>query len=433
MELFQTIEFLFEIGTGISYLLLATLTYTKSKIKKIPSVFYLRLSFSFFGFLKICDGFATILNNIFLAQIYGICFFPFVFFLIIGINYTIRDNAISISLFITFGLGILLIYISLQPNIAKIILKAGQERIEMNEFLNLLIYILAIIGALYTFYWGFKTWLNAPFYIKREATIFFIGNFIATVVTMFIQSLMIILPIMILIYNITVSIGLIICMYAIFKEPKLLYILPFTIYRIVVKDQNGNALYDHDWSESDVKEMIFTGFLNAVQIMSEEIMKIGGLLDINLHKGILILNESKYITVGLVSSKSSKLLRNSVTKFSNDFEEKFERILKKKCIDMTEYETAYELIEKHFSNFPYRISKEKKHPLTLSYKQKKLPLEKEKNLKNIIKNEEEYEFVKTEMSKSPISLSSGFFDLYNELEDQIDEIESKKVDEGKEE
>jgi len=120
--------------------------------------------------------------------------------------------------------------------------------------------------------------------------------------------------------DLSIVIGGIIIIFSVLREPKLLYILPFTIHRIVIKDRNGHPLYDHDWSETNISEAIFTGFLNAVQLMSEEVMHIGGLLDINLEEGILILKESKNITVGLVASKSSKLLRGSLIKFTNDFE-----------------------------------------------------------------------------------------------------------------
>ena len=91
--------------------------------------------------------------------------------------------------------------------------------------------------------------------------------------------------------------------------------------------------------------------------MSEDVINRGGLLDIHLEDGILIVKESKLITVGLVSSKSSKLLKDSVIKFTTDFENKFERKLKKSVKDMSQYIGAFELIEKYFSNFPYKILK----------------------------------------------------------------------------
>ncbi len=52
-------------------------------------------------------------------------------------------------------------------------------------------------------------------------------------------------------------------------------------------------------------------------------MHVGGILDINLNEGILIVTRNKYITVGLLASKASKLLRDCVNNsnilYPNDF------------------------------------------------------------------------------------------------------------------
>ena len=60
----------------------------------------------------------------------------------------------------------------------------------------------------------------------------------------------------------------------------------YTIYKISVRDHKGNPLYDHDWTEANITETVFTGFLNAIEIMSKEVMHVGGILDINLNEGI---------------------------------------------------------------------------------------------------------------------------------------------------
>jgi len=176
-------------------------------------------------------------------------------------------------------------------------------------------------------------------------------------------------------------------------------------------------------------------FINAVQLMSDEVMNIGGLLSIDLTEGILILNESEYITVGLVASKSSKLLRDSLIGFSKDFQIKFKRELKKSIRDKKEYTTAYELIDKYFSNFPSKLIKSRKQPLLLTGKYVKIPLELENKLRIIFPDEEEYEAIKTELIKSPLSFTSGFTKLYNELKDEIEKIsdeEMKYLDENSE-
>ena len=97
-------------------------------------------------------------------------------------------------------------------------------------------------------------------------------------------------------------------------------------------------------------------------------MHVGGILDINLNEEILIVTRNKYITVGLLASKASKLLRDCVNNFTNDFENKFKSLLEKSCIDMNEYKLACEFIDKYFSIIPYQNINNKNQLITLSHK-----------------------------------------------------------------
>ncbi|MCJ7650297.1 MAG: hypothetical protein MUP85_16935, partial [Candidatus Lokiarchaeota archaeon] len=269
-------------------------------------------------------------------------------------------------------------------------------------------------------------WLNAPFLIKKEATFFFSGIIIFCPITSIFYILIYVNGLMLIIADVCLIIGLILFIIATEREPKLLYILPFKIYRIIVKDRQGFPLFDYDWSESKITEKIFTGFINAVQLMSEEVMNIGGLLDINLQKGILIVHESDNLTVGLVSSKSSKLLRDSVVRFTRDFESKFKIQLENSIYDMDKYETASELIEKYFSNFPFHVISSRKQPLLLSSKYMKRVGEFDNKLKEMFPDEKEYENIRNELQKTPIGIFPAFLSLYDDLKDEIDKIEDSK-------
>jgi hypothetical protein len=143
-------------------------------------------------------------------------------------------------------------------------------------------------------------------------------------------------------------------------------------------------------------------------------------------RGILILHHSKHITVGLVATKSSKLLRDSLIKFTKDFEKKFARKLKQSINEMNEYRTAYELIEKYFSNFPYRIFKNTKQPFLLSGKFIKFPKELDNKIKNNFPNQEEYEFIKSELIKAPPGTFQEFEKLYNELDEELKKLSGEE-------
>ncbi len=430
MALNWNIEVIVDFIVSLVILINMIVTYFTSKSQKITSLLYIRLSIFGMCIFMAMDGLSFLFVSEMLARITGIILFPTTIFLIIGINYTIRETFYSKGLIMCFGLGALFTYLTFQPGVAKPSLETGYLRMNWTGAFNILAIVFTALMALYLFYWGLKTWVNAPVLIKKEASIFFLGIIIASPVGMVFYFLYLMEPVFILASDFSMIIGILIFLIAILREPKLLYILPFTVYRISVKDREGFPLFDHDWSKSNISDTIFTGFLNAVQLMSEEVMNIGGLLDINLEEGILILRESKLITVGLVASKSSKLLSESVVKFTNDFEIKFEKELRKSVKNMSQYEDAFELIEKYFSNFPYKILKSKKQPLLLAGKYARIPLEIENKLKTIFTDEKEYEFIKTELQRSPFYFTKGFLSLYDEVkkEERISGEELKYLD-----
>ncbi|MBA7609849.1 hypothetical protein ES703_17043 [subsurface metagenome] len=402
-------------------------TYYSPQVKKIKSLFYIRLGFTGFWVFMLLDGFAFLFLSEFLGLINVIILFLATIFIIIGVNYTIKESFYSIGLIIAIGLSILLFYVGTQPGAVDIELQSGYLRVRWVGLFSTLAMTLTGVALYYLFYWGIKTYKHAPFLIKKEASIFFIGILIISPLSLLFYYLYVFEPLFILASSFTMLVGAIIITLIIIREPKLLYILPFTIYRIVVKDRDGHPLYDHDWSESNITETIFTGFLNAVQLMSEEVMHIGGLLDIHLEEGILILKESNRITVGLVSSKSSKLLRGSVIKFTEDFEKKFDHELKRSETEMSHYEGAFELIEKYFSNFPYKIIKSKTEPLLLKGKYLKIPLELENKLRNVFPDDKEYEAIKAELLKAPLYFASDFIKLHDDLKDEMERISGEEV------
>jgi hypothetical protein len=285
----------------------------------------------------------------------------------------------------------------------------------------------AILGLLF-FYWGILIWRNTPFLYKKEAFLFFFGASILTILSVIFYIFVFLHQSFVILSDLTLVASGCFVIYAITKEPKLLYILPFTLNRIIVKDHDGYPLFNHDWSESNINDNIFTGFINAVQIMSEEVMNIGGLLDINLQEGILIVYTSKFVTIGLVASKSSTLLRDCLRNFTHDFEVQFEYLLKASSTDPKKYESAYLLIDKYFSNFPYRLIPDKKHPILISAKTGKIPLQIDDKYYQIFKNDEDLEKIKAELIRSPVSSHDDFLDLYKELKDEEEDIFAEKQD-----
>jgi hypothetical protein len=425
MALNMNAEVILDFAFALVAFISGIITLIKPNTRKIHSLHFIRIAIFIGGISMLLDGISLLILNIPLSIIEGFLNFPIALSLIIGVNYVLKENYNSFGFIVTFGLGILLLYVGFQPGAAEVQFQEGYFRIPWIGLFSLLTTILYMIIMGYIFYWGIKTVRNAPFLIKKEAILFFIGITLYSLTSIVFYILYEFTSVFILVSTSIAIIGLFIFTLAITIEPKLLYILPFTIYRIVVKDNQGYPLFDYDWSKSQVSESMFTGFINAVQLMSEELIKMGGLLDVNVKDGILILHESEYITVGLAASKTSKLLRDSVTKFTFDFESKFQKQLKERCRDMKEYESAHELIEKHFSNFPSRLIPSKTHPLLLTERLLELPYTVEKDLKKIVPERNDFEFIKAEIFRSPESSTAGFFSLYHEIKEELDKLKTQ--------
>ena len=423
MELWIIFEIITGILLALTCLLVALIMHIHPKTNNIPSIiFAISLFYSYFLF-EITNVMSILFKNEFLARLSGVLLYLFLFILVISVNYFTKESFLSIGFCFICSLGLLVIYVSTQSDVVQLITNMGYSRLEWRGLFYILGILCNFLAIFYLFYWGLKTYINAPFVIKKKASLFFIGIIFDTVITSIFYCLFIINPIFISFVNISLIIGSILIINCIIQEPKLLYILPISLYRISVRNHNGYPLYDHDWSESNINELMFTGFLNAIEIMSEEVMNIGGILDINLNKGVLIVNRSKYITVGLIASKESKLLKDCVYNFTIDFEEKFERILRKSCIVIDEYKSAYELIDKYFSNFSTRFIKDKKSPIYLPNVLME-PLKAIDNELNIIfQNDEEYKEILNDLINAPVDFTSNFFKLYKELKDETEDID----------
>jgi len=405
------------------------LSYLKLKHIKIKSLFYLRLTFLLWGFYFLFEAFADLFLNINLARLYSF-FLPLAFIsFLFSVTYSKKESVYSVTLILICFLVPIYSISAFLPDSFEIITVSGfdYQKITTKGLFDLLIVIFYIITGALGYYWSFLMWQNTPFLYKKEAFLLVLSMTIILPFAIISYLFTLWHPTFIFLSDIIFALGWYAIIYVITKEPKLLYILPFTVYRISVKACDGSPLFDHDWSESNINENVFTGFINAVQLMSEEVMQVGGLLDINLQEGILIVYNSKFITVGLVSSKSSTLLRDCLRNFTHDFEEQFEYLLKASSKDMKKYEPAYNLIDRHFSNFPYRIISDKHHPLLISVKNSKIPLQIADKYREIFKDEE-IEKIKAELIRFPVSSHDDFLNLYEELKDEK-EVDFDKEDE----
>ncbi len=416
----------FDMTLGTLVLIALFIIITTPKTKKIYHLIFIKLGILGISLFYFFEAFSYLFLSDILAIISGISLFPTTVLILIGVNYIMREEVNTFSLVSIFCLGVILCIVAFFPDAIVIDIVDRFIMIELGGWFKVIAELFHIIFIGIVGYWGIITWANAPFLIKKEAKLFLIAT--SFMVARVLINLMVYLnPIWILGVQILFATGVIMLTLVITNEPKILFIFPFTLNRILVRDKNGYPLFDQDWSKSKINEQVFTGFLNAIQLMSDEVVNLGGLLDIDLKEGILMIHESRYVSVGLVSSHSSKFLRNSLTHFIEDFEEMFEQLLKQGVTDPKKYESAYLLIEKYFANFPIRLIEDIKENILLEANYLEIPKSLEQKLKSATINQEELNLLKSELLKTPTGFTTEFLNLYDKLTREDDE-ESNPID-----
>ncbi len=137
------------------------------------------------------------------------------------------------------------------------------------------------------------------------------------------------------------------------RHPELLYILPYRVHRLtVIHRKIGVSIFDHQFALSDIDQDLLAGLLSALEQTSIEVLHRGELEEVTLSEGILIFVKANYISVGLITSNSSKHLRDSLRKFANEFENQFKDLLVRDVFDLNEFKPANQILDFYFGNIP---------------------------------------------------------------------------------
>jgi hypothetical protein len=198
--------------------------------------------------------------------------------------------------------------------------------------------ILRIAQIIYLFYfmifyflWSFHTWRKAPTDLKRLTSYLFIGSAIFSIVTGVMYAIGTFIKTFNAIGFFVNGIGAFITILVILKDPRIIYILPFKAYRILVVDTIASvALFKYDWAKAgEVEENIFTMMIQAIGSVLEEILKKGDVQEIQMDRAVLLIKHNKENNIAsvLITSKFSKSLRYGLKRFDEEFVGRFQRSL----------------------------------------------------------------------------------------------------------
>jgi len=302
------------------------------------------------------EAISFILLDLFIARIYSILVFPATIFLIIGIDYEAKETVNISKISLTCGLGCVGAYLAFQPNSVQTTFESGHQTIIWLGDFRIIAIFMVLVPLILVLQWGFHIWIHSPKKLRKKANIFLLGIILMSPVNFTLYLLTLVNSIFIIFADITLCIGMIITTYILIKDPKILYILPFRVYSIVVVHSiAGFPLFYHNWSEPFIDQDLFTCVLSATEKMTTEVLMRGGVKSVNLKQGVLILEKKRFITVGLLASKTSKFLRDCLTDFTDEFERDFAKELNQAPNELHDFDAASKLIEKTFAHIPSRI------------------------------------------------------------------------------
>lgn len=140
------------------------------------------------------------------------------------------------------------------------------------------------------------------------------------------------------------------------REPRVAFILPFRVLRLTVIDTTtGITLFTHTWAAgkrlADVD--IFSGMLHGISGLLNEAVQAGELQEIKLGNATLILQRSGNAPIAcvLTTTKSSKVLRQALYRFTTQFAMKFAKQLANPA-EVSQFDPASALVSETFPFVP---------------------------------------------------------------------------------
>ncbi|MBD3350734.1 MAG: hypothetical protein GF364_04520 [Candidatus Lokiarchaeota archaeon] len=220
--------------------------------------------------------------------------------------------------------------------------------------------IIQILFFLYSvliyFRWSYKTWIMAPDDIKRSANLLLVGSILYSfgmAIVYFLGTF--IYELNAIAFNIH-AIGIFFTVIVMIKERKLIYVLPFKAFRLVVFETKGGLLiYSYNWTKSEtlIHEDLFSSVLQGISSILRETLNKGNLKKIQLDDAILMLNQNPKhsIAFGIVSTKDSKILRSWLRAFEDKFLEKYGDSIETPTV-VSNFDQVEQLVKDSFAFIP---------------------------------------------------------------------------------
>ncbi|MHA2393009.1 MAG: hypothetical protein ACXAEX_13780 [Promethearchaeota archaeon] len=338
---------------GTLSLINGILTFVYARRRKNRIIFLFSANWFFQATFWYLDGIAHLTYS---PLIMAISFIPQtigVLCLFIYIELIEKENVSSIKASILVIIELLYVSLAFFPGGMEVIPNYGVHIIGLCRIFQI---IFLLIYVFYYLSWSFKTWKKSPLELKQKATLLMFGSVLFSIITV----LMYVLGTIVNIFNplgfVVHGIGAFITVIVIWQQPKLIYVLRFKAYKIIVLETgSGLALYKYDWAElRNVDDTFFSMIFQAISNVLNEIINKGEVREVHTDQAILLIQHNLQYPIAsvVISSKSCKSLRYGLKQFSDQFASKFSSEIEKGYNDISRFEDAITLVKKIFDFVP---------------------------------------------------------------------------------
>lgn len=248
--------------------------------------------------------------------------------------------------------------------------------LEIEIVFRILLDAYTLLFALFMFYWNYLTYRAVPKSMKKDAMVMFLSGIllvVAAVLLFFGDFELIDNTLSFFLMYIAMLTSVFLSTIVIHRNPKITYILPYSVYRILVTSKGGTPYIEYNWSEHEVNTTLLAGLFSAISMMAKgtlDKIETGRIKEVNFQNAIF-LTETTYspVNIGLLASKSSKDLRAGLSNFSSEFVKFYSKFLYNddglpaEFVDaqnVFKKEDYLELLNKHFGNVPRFVQQENK-------------------------------------------------------------------------
>jgi len=325
---------------------------------KYPHLLYMSAAWFFLWLGNLLLAIAYLTLNVTIYKIGVLATAPLTFFIVLLMDTISRETLDPRKLFIITIVSSFVLVFAFDENAVIMNTSAlGEVAPALNGRFLIAGSSLFIISGVLWFYYMLQIHLKAPKKLKKISSINLIGATIAgpSAAIAFASGLVWILPGT---DYMMIGIGALICTYSFVKQPKLGYVLPFKVSRLLAIDINtGLPVYSHTWEEEGlIDSYLFSGAIHGITLILKESLHKGLVKEIRLEEGVLILKQPVIdypIAFVLIASKTSAILHQALNIFASSFIKEYPKKMLEEIIHKAQPPSISKIVQ---NAFPFVVS-----------------------------------------------------------------------------